>query len=172
MIRRQVQQRKRLVCELKAVERELKAVEVFLKRLFCHNFHQILKHPHLRFRNHRDLSGTAKGGQPVSRCVTLFATVLWNLWKGTVQYMQTLTTTWELTTGTPLACARHSTNEALFHRMPVWLVGKWNLSANIINLKNAVWNIIRRRRGNMLQREDITLLDPLYFLGYTNFGNS
>ena len=28
MIRRQVQQRKRLVCELKAVERELKAVEV------------------------------------------------------------------------------------------------------------------------------------------------
>ena len=76
MIRRQVQQRKRLVCELKAVERELKAVEVFLKRLFCHNFHQILKHPHLRFRNHRDLSGTAKGGQPVSRCVTLFATVL------------------------------------------------------------------------------------------------
>ena len=146
MIRRQVQQRKRLVCELKAVERELKAVEVFLKRLFCHNFHQILKHPHLRFRNHRDLSGTAKGGQPVSRCVTLFATVLWNLWKGTVQYMQTLTTTWELTTGTPLACARHSTNEALFHRMPVRLVGKWNLSADIINLKKSVWNIIRRKR--------------------------
>ena len=32
------------------------------------------------------------------------------------QYMQTLTTTQELTTGTPLACARHSTNEVLFHR--------------------------------------------------------
>ena len=29
--------------------------------------------------------------------------------------------------------------------MPVWLVGKWNLSANIINLKNSVWNISRRR---------------------------
>ena len=31
---------------------------------------------------------------------------------------QTLTTTCELTTGSPLACARHSTNEDLFHRVP------------------------------------------------------
>ena len=69
MIRRQAQQRKRLVCELKAVERELKAVEVFLSL-------QTDSKNNLR-RNHRVLlSGTAKGGQPVARCVTLFATVL------------------------------------------------------------------------------------------------
>ena len=36
--RRQAQQRKRLVCELKAVERELKAVEVFTQLIFLATF--------------------------------------------------------------------------------------------------------------------------------------
>ena len=92
--RRQAQQRKRLVCELKAVERELKAVEVFTQLIFLATFwfHIIvlLNCPLYWSSSPWSLSGTPEGGQPVSRCVlTLFATVLWNLWKGTVvEYMQ------------------------------------------------------------------------------------
>ena len=152
MIRRQVQQRKRLVCELKAVERELKAVEVFLKRLFCHNFHQILKHPHLRFRNHRDLSGTAKGGQPVSRCVTLFATVLWNLWKGTVSIHADVNNHTGVDHGHTVSMRKTFNKRGLVsQKLSVWLVGKWNLSANIICPKNSAVG-----KGNTLLVESYT----------------
>ena len=109
MIRRQVQQRKRLVCELKAVERELKAVEVFFLKPFSSNSKKS------KISSSLQSSRSFRHGEKWSACVQMCDSVCDSFVKLVERnrsiHAATLTTTCELTTGSETVSMRKTFNK-------------------------------------------------------------